>query len=140
MEKNFKNKTLAIIKPGFLYDGFYIQKIIEDNGFKIVLKANVKFTKEEACKLYAGHKGKPYFDKLTDYMSSDDIFVMILEKDNAVEDFKKLLGVSDPKKAAKETIRFQMGLDIIRNVCHATDSEESCQREYKFFKELGAIR
>jgi len=134
MEKNFKNKTLAIIKPGFLYDGFYIQKIIEDNGFKIVLKANVKLTKEEACKLYAGHKGKPYFDKLTDYMSSDDIFVMMLEKDdNAVEDFKKLLGVSDPKKAAKETIRRRYGIDIIRNVCHGSKNSENAEKECKFF-------
>jgi len=67
-------------------------------------------------------------------MSSDDIFVMMLEKDdNAVEDFKKLLGVSDPKKAAKETIRRRYGIDIIRNVCHGSKNSKNAEKECKFF-------
>jgi|BioPla2DNA2_1021312.scaffolds.fasta_scaffold38064_3 nucleoside-diphosphate kinase len=134
MEKNFKNKTLAIIKPGFLYDGFYIQKTIRDNGFKIVFESNVRLTKEEACKFYSEHQGQHYFDKLTDYMSSDDILVMMLEKDdNAVEDFKNLLGATDPKKAAEGTIRRRYGIDIIRNVCHGSKNSENAEKECKFF-------
>ena len=131
--KNFENKTLCIIKPGFLYDGFYIKKIILDKGFKILFEVKIRLTKDEACSFYSKHKNKSFFKPLTDYMSSDDIVVMMLEKDNAIEELKTLLGNVDPSKATEGTLRASFGIDVMRNVCHASDSEEDAKRECEFF-------
>ncbi|MCK9466859.1 MAG: nucleoside-diphosphate kinase [Candidatus Absconditabacterales bacterium] len=131
--KKFKNKTLLIIKPGFLYDGFYIRKAILDKGFKILLEATVRLTKEEACSFYFKKKDKFFFSQLTDYMSSDEIVVVMLEKDNAIEELKTLLGNVNPSKATEGTLRASFGIDVMRNVCHASDSEEDAKRECDFF-------
>jgi len=129
------NKTFTIIKPNATNNNNTgdIIKIIETNGYDIVNMKKVTLTKEEAGLFYSEHKGKDFFDGLVEFMTSAPIVVMELEKDNAVEDFRKLIGNTNPEKAEEGTIRKLYAKNMTENAIHASDSNLSAEREILFF-------
>lgn len=110
-----------------------IIKMIEEAGFRIVAMKKTKLSKEQAGQFYAVHKERPFYNDLCEYMSSGSIVPMILEKDNAVEDFRKLIGATDPQKAEKGTIRNLFAKSIEANAIHGSDSDENAVIEGSFF-------
>jgi len=110
-----------------------ITKIIEEAGFRIVAMKKTMLTPERAGEFYAVHKERPFYKDLCKYMSSGAIVPMILEKDNAVEDFRKLIGATDPSKAAPGTIRNLFAKSIEANAIHGSDSDENAAIEGSFF-------
>ena len=110
-----------------------ITKIIEEAGFRIVAIKKTMLTPERAGEFYAVHKERPFYKDLCKYMSSGSIVPMILEKDNAVEDFRKLIGATDPSKAAPGTIRNLFARSIEANAIHGSDSDENAAIEGNFF-------
>lgn len=110
-----------------------ITKMIEEAGFKIVAMKKTYMSKERAGQFYAVHKERPFYEDLTTYMSSGPIVPMILEKDNAVEDFRKLIGATNPKEAAEGTIRKLFAESIEANAIHGSDSDENATIEGNFF-------
>ena len=110
-----------------------ITKIIEEAGFRIVAMKKTMLTPERAGEFYAVHKERPFYKDLCKYMSSGSIVPMILEKDNAVEDFRKLIGATDPSKAAPGTIRNLFAKSIEANAIHGSDSDENAAIEGSFF-------
>ncbi len=129
------NKTLAIIKPDAVNDnntGKIITMIL-NAGFKIKAMKLVKLTKEAAEGFYAVHKGKVFFDELIDYMTSGPCIPIALEKSNAVEDYRKLIGATDPAKAAEGTVRKLFAKNIQFNAVHGSDSDENAAKEISYF-------
>ena len=110
-----------------------ITKMIEEAGFRIVAIKKTKLSPERAGQFYAIHKERSFFKDLCDYMSSGAIVPMILEKDNAVEDFRKLIGATDPQKAAPGTIRNLFAKSIEANAMHGSDSDANAEIEGNFF-------
>ncbi len=110
-----------------------IIKMIEEAGFKIVAMKKTQMTKDIAGKFYAVHSERPFYEDLKDYMSSGPIIPMILEKSNAVEDFRKLIGATNPKEAAEGTIRRLFASSIEANAIHGSDSDENAIIESDFF-------
>lgn len=124
-----------MIKPdaaGANHTGAII-KMIEEAGFRIVSMKKTQLSKERAGQFYAVHKERPFFDDLCAYMSSGPIVPMILEKADAVEDFRKLIGATDPKKAEKGTIRNLFAKSIEANAIHGSDSDSNAIIEGNFF-------
>jgi len=129
------NKTLAIIKPDSVRDnnvGEIIAMIVQA-GFKIKAMKMVKLTKTSAEGFYEIHRGKSFFGELIDYMTSGPCVPMALEKKNAVEDYRKLIGATDPEKAADGTIRKLYARNIQFNAVHGSDSDENAEREIAYF-------
>jgi nucleoside-diphosphate kinase len=129
------NRTFTMLKPdatGANNTGA-ITKMIEEAGFRIVAMKKTALTKELAGKFYAIHKERGFFNDLCAYMSSGPIVPMILEKENAVEDFRKLIGATDPTKAAPGTIRNLFAKSIEANAIHGSDSDENAAIEGAFF-------
>lgn len=110
-----------------------ITKMIEEGGFRIIAMKKVWLTPGLAGKFYAIHKERPFYKDLCAYMSSGPIVPMILEKDNAVEDFRKLIGATDPAKAAPGTIRALFAKSIDANAIHGSDSDANADLEGNFF-------
>lgn len=110
-----------------------ITKMIEEAGFRIVAMKKTQLTTTKAGEFYAVHKERPFYKDLCAYMSSGPIVPMILEKDNAVEDFRKLIGATDPAKAAEGTIRKLFAKSIEANAVHGSDSDENAEIESSFF-------
>jgi nucleoside-diphosphate kinase len=110
-----------------------ILKMIEETGFKIIAMKYTKLTKERAGEFYAIHKERPFYTDLCNYMSSGPIIPIILEKSNAVEDFRKLIGATNPKEAAAGTIRNLFAESIEANAVHGSDSDENAEIEADFF-------
>lgn len=129
------NRTFTMIKPDATLAGNTgaITKMIEEAGFRIVAMKKTQLTKERAGEFYAIHKARPFFNDLCTYMSSGTIVPMILEKDNAVEDFRKLIGATDPQKAAVGTIRNLFAKSIEANAIHGSDSDANAEIEGSFF-------
>jgi nucleoside-diphosphate kinase len=130
-----ENRTFTMIKPdatGAGNTGKIIDKII-DGGFTIKAMKWTKLSKDEAEQFYAVHKERPFFNDLTSYMSSGPIVAAILEKGNAVEDFRTLIGSTDPKDAAEGTIRKMFATSIEANAVHGSDSDENAAIEGGFF-------
>jgi nucleoside-diphosphate kinase len=129
------NRTFTMIKPDAVgaNNTGAITKMIEEAGFRIVAMKKTQLTPERAGQFYAIHKERPFFKDLCSYMSSGAIVPMILEKDNAVEDFRKLIGATDPKKAAPGTIRNLFATSIEANAIHGSDSDENASIEGNFF-------
>lgn len=129
------NKTFTMIKPDAVSAGNSgaIIKMIEEAGFRIVAMKKTYMSKERAGQFYAVHKERPFYQDLTTYMSSGPIIPMILEKENAVEDFRKLIGATDPSKAEEGTIRKLFAKSIEANAIHGSDSDENAQIEGNFF-------
>ncbi len=129
------NITFTMIKPKAVENGHIgniLAKIIE-GGFKIKAMKYLRLTKEQAMSFYAVHKERPFYNELTDFMSSGPIVAAILEKDNAVEDYRKLIGATNPAEAAEGTIRKLYATDIQANAVHGSDSDENAQIESNFF-------
>jgi nucleoside-diphosphate kinase len=124
-----------MIKPDAVSDGFSgpIIQQIEEAGFKIIALKKVKLSPEEASKFYEIHKERPFFQSLCDYMSSNDIIPMVLEKENAVEDFRTLIGATNPANAAEGTIRQRFAKSMEANAIHGSDSNENAALEAVFF-------
>jgi len=128
-------RTLAIIKPDALQKG-YAGKIIDhilSAGFTITALKLTRISPAQAGAFYAVHKGRPFYDDLVQFMSSGPIMPMVLEKDNAVADFRSLIGATDPAEAAEGTIRKLYGTDKGRNAVHGSDSPENAEIEIHFF-------
>lgn len=128
-------KTFAIIKPDAVAKG-YTGKIIdriETAGFKIVAMKKILMTKKVAEGFYAVHKEKPFFDDLTTFMSSGPCVVMILEKENAILDWRKLMGATNPANAEEGTIRKEFGANIDNNAVHGSDAMETAAQETRYF-------
>ncbi|MEC8679700.1 MAG: nucleoside-diphosphate kinase [Bacteroidota bacterium] len=129
------NKTFTIIKPDAFeaaYSGPIIEKI-ESAGFKILNMRLERLDNTRAGKFYAVHKDKPFFERLCSYMCSGPIIVIELEKENAVEDFRKLIGATNPEDAEEGTIRKLYAKSIEANAVHGSDSDENAQIEINFF-------
>lgn len=110
-----------------------IMKMIEEAGFRIIALKKTRLTKERAGQFYAIHRERPFYNDLCEYMSSGAIVPMILEKSNAVDDFRKLIGSTDPKKADKGTIRNLFAKSIEANAIHGSDSDSNAEIEGSFF-------
>ena len=130
-----KNRTFTMIKPdavGASNTGA-ITKMIEEAGFRIVSMKLTHLTPERAGQFYAVHKERPFYGDLCEYMSSGAIVPMILEKDNAIEDFRTLIGATNPQEAAEGTIRKLFAESISANAIHGSDSDENAKIEGDFF-------
>lgn len=129
------NRTFTMIKPDAVGAGNSgaIIKMIEEAGFRIVAMKKTLLSAELAGQFYAIHKERPFYKDLCAYMSSGTIVPMILEKDNAVEDFRKLIGATDPQKAAPGTIRNLFAKSIEANAIHGSDSDANAEIEGNFF-------
>jgi nucleoside-diphosphate kinase len=129
------NRTFTMLKPdavGANNSGAII-KMIEEAGFRIVAMKKTQLSAELAGQFYAIHKERPFYADLCKYMSSGQIVPMILEKENAVEDFRTLIGATDPQKAAPGTIRNLFAKSIDANAIHGSDSDENAAIEGSFF-------
>ena len=109
-----------------------ILKIIESAGFRIIAMKKTKLSPDLASTFYEVHKEKPFFKELIDYMSSGPIIAAILEKDNAVTEFRKLIGATNPKDAEEGTIRAIFAESLSKNAIHGSDSDENAQVESDF--------
>ncbi len=129
------NLTLGIIKPGAVKRAIFdeIMQMISDNGFKIIKKKILHLSIREAEKFYAVHKDRPFFSSLVEFMSSGPIIAMMLEKDNAVADFRKLIGSTNPEEAEEGTIRKVFAKSLQHNAIHGSDSDENAAKELDFF-------
>lgn len=129
------NRTFTMIKPDAFGAGNSgaILKMIEEAGFRIVAGKVTKLSPERAGQFYAVHKERPFYNDLCAYMSSGAIIAMILEKDNAVADFRKLIGATNPADAEEGTIRKLFATSIEANAIHGSDSDENAQIEGSFF-------
>lgn len=128
-------RTFTMIKPDAYSAGHSgaIIKMIEEAGFQVKAMKLTRLSSERAGQFYAVHKERPFYGDLVNYMSSGAIVAMILEKDNAVEDFRKLIGATDPAKAAEGTIRKIFAKSIEANAIHGSDSDENAAIEGSFF-------
>ena len=129
------NRTFTMLKPDAVSAGNSgaIIKMIEEAGFRIVAMKKTKLSSELAGKFYEIHKERSFYGELCAYMSSGSIIPMILEKENAIEDFRKLIGATDPKKAAPGTIRALFAKSIDANAVHGSDSDANADIEGSFF-------
>jgi nucleoside-diphosphate kinase len=129
------NRTFTMIKPDAFskgHSGAIIDMIIKD-GFRIVALKMMKLSPEKAGEFYAVHKARPFFGELVDFMGSGPIIAAILEKENAVADFRKLIGATDPAKADEGTIRKLYAASVGENAIHGSDSDENAKIESDFF-------
>jgi len=124
-----------MIKPDAVTDGHTgpIIQQIEKAGYKIIAITKLKMSPEMAGQFYAVHKERPFFQSLCDYMSKSEIIPMILEKDNAVADFRTFIGSTNPAEAAEGTIRKQFAKSLEANAIHGSDSDENAAIEGAFF-------
>ena len=135
------NVTFTMIKPQAVADGKMgkiIDKIIE-GGFKIKALKYTRLSKEQAMKFYAVHKERPFYGSLVDFMTSGPIVAAILEKENAVVDFRALIGATDPTEALEGTIRKKYAESKGRNAVHGSDSDENAGIEISFHFDEGEI-
>ena len=128
-------KTLSIIKPDAVERDLEneIKEMFKKNGFKIVNEKKIQIEKFEAEQFYKVHETKPFYNELCSYLSSGPIVVMVLEKENAVLDNRKLMGATNPKEAENGTIRKKYGISIDKNSVHGSDSLENAANEINFF-------
>lgn len=129
------NRTFSMIKPDAVQAGNIgaILAMIEKAGFRIVAMRMTKLSKARAGQFYEVHKERPFYDDLCTYMSSGHIVALVLEKENAVADFRKLIGATDPAKAEEGTIRKMFAKSIEANAVHGSDSDENAAIESSFF-------
>lgn len=128
-------RTLAIIKPDAVEAGHVgdIIKIFEASQFKIVAARMVSLSKKEAEGFYAVHRGKPFFESLTSFMSSGRALVMVLEGSDIIARLREVMGATDPAKAAPGTIRKLYAINIERNAVHGSDAPETATFEIAYF-------
>ena len=129
------NKTFAIIKPDAVkngHSGQIIDRVINSN-FKILGLKLIRMTKHQAEGFYKIHSDKPFFAELTEFMSSDKCIVMALQKEDAVNEWRKLIGATNPAEAEDGTIRKDFASSLGENAVHGADSNENASREIGFF-------
>ncbi|MBN4066067.1 nucleoside-diphosphate kinase [Candidatus Amoebophilus asiaticus] len=129
------NRTFTMIKPDAVKDGnigAILDKIIKA-GYKIIAMKYTRMKKETAEKFYAVHKERPFYESLTVYMSSGPIVAAIIEKENAVEEFRTFIGATNPEDAAEGTIRKLYAKSVEENAIHGSDSDENAEIESDFF-------
>ncbi|PPR46901.1 MAG: Nucleoside diphosphate kinase [Alphaproteobacteria bacterium MarineAlpha5_Bin9] len=127
--------TLSIIKPDATKRNLVdqINKLITTKDLKIVAQKRIKLEPDEAKAFYIVHKDKPFFNDLIKYMTSNEIVVQVLEGVNAIEDYRKIMGATNPEKAEDGTIRKNFAINIQENSVHGSDSEENAKIEIDFF-------
>jgi nucleoside-diphosphate kinase len=133
--QEMSNRTFTMIKPDAFskgHSGAILDRIIQD-GFRIVAMKMTKLSPEKAGEFYAIHRQRPFFGELVEFMSSGAIIAAILEKENAVADFRKLIGATDPAKADAGTIRKLYAASVGENAIHGSDSDENAKIESDFF-------
>ena len=128
-------QTLQIIKPDAVERNLQdeIKQEFTNKGFEIIKEKKIHISKEEAESFYKVHQSKPFYNELCNYLSSGPIIVMILEKESAVIENRKLMGATDPTKAEEGTIRKKYGISIDKNSVHGSDSLENAKIELDFF-------
>ncbi|WP_456430716.1 nucleoside-diphosphate kinase [Thermosulfuriphilus sp.] len=128
-------RTLSLVKPDGVSKRLIGEVIrrFEQAGLKVVALKMLKMTKEEAKGFYIVHKDKPFYESLTDFMSSGPIVAMVLEGEGAIAKCRQIMGATDYRKAAEGTIRRDFATDIEKNVVHGSDSPESATREIAYF-------
>lgn len=126
--------TLALIKPAAVknFDDEKIEKILRAK-FNVLATKYVTLTKKQAEVFYKEHEGKPFFDGLTDYMASGTMLALVLEGTNAIENYRKIMGATDPKKADPNSLRGRFGTEMPANAVHGSDSTKAAEREISFF-------
>ncbi|MGD0754735.1 MAG: nucleoside-diphosphate kinase [Bacteroidales bacterium] len=131
----YNDFTFSIIKPNAVRTGKTgpIMAMINEGGFEIAAMRMVKMTLPQAESFYSVHKGKPFFESLIEFMTSGPVVVMILRHENAVDQFRKLIGATDPAKAEPGTIRRTFAVSVQMNAVHGSDSVENAIREADFF-------
>ena len=132
---NNLEQTLSIIKPDAVERNLdnEIKEIFKNKGFVIIKAKKIQIEKTEAEKFYKVHETKPFYNDLCNYLSSGPIVVMVLEKENAVLENRKLMGATNPKDANEGTIRKKYGISIDKNSVHGSDSVENAKVEINFF-------
>jgi len=135
MEGTMVERTLVMIKPDGVERNLIgkVISIFEEHGLKVVALKKVRLSKEQAKAFYIVHKDRPFYEDLTNYMSSGPIVAMVLEGENAIKRVREIMGATDPKEAAEGTIRKLFALDKEKNTVHGSDSPESAAREIPFF-------
>lgn len=130
-----QNITFTMIKPDAVQDNHIggITHMIEEAGFRVVSLKKTKLSEDRAGQFYEVHKERPFYGDLVRYMSSGPIVAMILEKGNAVADFRKLIGATNPANADEGTIRKKYAKSVEANAVHGSDSDENAQIEADFF-------
>ena len=126
-----RERTLGIVKPDGVARNLIgtVLERIEREGLELVALKMIRMTKEQAMGFYAVHKGRPFFESVTDFMSSGPCVVMVLEGENAIASYRSLMGATDYKDAAEGTIRREFAVDIEKNVVHGSDSPETARFE-----------
>lgn len=127
--------SFGIIKPDAMQKKYY-GKILDDiasAGYKLIGLKLFQLTEEKAKNFYAKHEHKPFFAELIRYMCLTPVLCFVVQKEDAINDFRQLVGNTDPKLAGKNTLRHKYGQDITANAIHASDSAESFDREWRFF-------
>jgi len=128
-------RTLSIIKPDATKRNLIgaINKMIEEAGLKIVAQKMIWLSREQACAFYAEHEGKPFYENLVNLMSSAPIVVQVLEAEDAIARYRKVMGTTNPEMAEEGTIRKTFALAMDKNSVHGSDSPASAAREISFF-------
>ncbi len=128
-------RTFSIVKPDAVAKGATgdILKTLQDKGFRIIGMKMLEITKKQAEGFYAVHATKPFFNSLTDFMSSGPIVVLALEKDNAIADLRELMGATNPANAKEGTIRKKWAASIEHNAIHGSDADDTARFELSYF-------
>ena len=128
-------RTFSIIKPDATRRNLTgkINAVIEENGLRIVAQRRVRLTTQQAKAFYEVHAGKPFYDELVEFMTSEPVVVQVLEGENAVAHYREVMGATNPEKAAEGTIRKMFAVSMGENSVHGSDSEENAAREIGFF-------
>ena len=134
-------RTLSIIKPDATKRNLTgtINKIIENNGLRIIAQKRLKLNEEQAKKFYEVHNEKSFYNDLIEYMSSDPIVVQVLEGDNAITKYREIMGSTDPQLAEEGTIRKHVAISKQENSVHGSDSVENATKEINFFFKMAEI-
>ena len=129
------NRTFSIIKPDATKRNITgaINKIIEENNLVIIAQRRIKLSKDKAEGFYSVHKDKPFFNDLIEYMTSEPVVVQVLEGNNSVENYRNIMGATNPENAEIGTIRKEFALNIQENSVHGSDSPENAKKEIAYF-------
>ena len=129
------DRTFSIIKPDATKRNITgsINKIIEDNGLRIIAQKRIKLTLNQAEEFYSIHKERPFFSDLINYMISEPVVVQVLEGENSVEKYRSIMGATNPEEAKDGTIRKLLAQNVQENSVHGSDSNENALKEINFF-------
>lgn len=135
------SRTLMIIKPDAVSRNLIgeVVRRVEQAGFRVVEMKMTRLTRPQAAEFYAVHKEQPFYNDLLDFMTSDRVVPMVLERDDAVAHLRKVIGATDPSKAEPGTIRKAFATNVQNNAVHASDSPENAAREIAFFFGAAAV-